>query len=98
LVFGEVEYVYKTSATTTTKLCVKAGYWMQDMHFKLKTNSKFLDCYRSMIDCLFDWTLYSGPDAKIFEKCKLGSDQTVTIYTSPTVTNTGGVYTYLVTE
>ena len=55
-----------------------------------------------MINCLSDWTVYTGPDAKLFEKCSLGSDQTITIWTHEPVlwgssdlnSNTGGVYKY----
>ena len=73
-----------------TMLCMDVFTETQEYTIRIENNMKFVECFKVLVDCLFDFGQFAvddsltttkpyGPFAKVLDDCYLGSSQTKTI-------------------
>jgi len=73
-VFGEVAFWPSGS------ICFNTGYEIEAILVTANTAMKFYDCYRAIINTLFDYTQYNTVDfLNFFDKCSYSDPETITI-------------------
>jgi len=71
-------------------LCLDISTSVDEYKFLIDMSVKFIECYKTLVDCFFDFGQSSksdsitsekpySPFAKLLDKCSMSSTQTVTI-------------------
>lgn len=77
-------HIYKTM------LCLDVKSEIQEYSVVIQNNIKFIECFKVLVDCLFDFGQFAvfdqlattkpyGPFSKVLDSCRLGSSQTKVI-------------------
>ena len=62
------------------KLCLMPGYQYGAITLYIKTALKQVECYKTYIEKLCDFTNWTGQSAKFFDNCDLSSKEDVTFW------------------
>jgi len=73
-------YLYQDGQTEGDKLCVNLFFNVEEMPVKLQQIVKFQDCYTLLIKCLYDWSQWTGTDAKFFDNCEQSSKEEIVMW------------------
>jgi len=71
-------------------LCLDIFSEIQEYTILILNNLKMVECYKTIVDCIFDWGQFASADTvdsekpnspftKLLDSCQLGSEQTKTI-------------------
>lgn len=73
-VFGEA-YVYDDGY-----VCVNSGYQLQDVLLTVETANTFMNCYKTIIQSLGDWSQWTKTTGPFFDECDQSESVDVTLY------------------
>jgi hypothetical protein len=73
--------VFETASGDEGGMCGSVGWKTEEIGFEVKTKMKFQDCYKYIIDDVFDWSdTWTGEDARWVDECKTSDDIDVDAY------------------
>ena len=61
-------------------MCFNLFFDVEEIPLKFQQILKFQDCYVTLIKCLYDWSQFTGEDAKFFDKCEQSSKEEITMF------------------
>merc|ERR1719174_1579565 len=64
-------------------MCFNLFFDIEEIEIDFQQILKFQDCYVTLIKCLYDWSQFTGPDAKIFDDCEQSSKEEITMFDTP---------------
>ena len=62
-------------------LCFNIYYKWDEIHFEMLMSQKLQECLKVLINCFYDYSQWTGEDAKYFEGCSQSSKEDVSVYT-----------------
>ena len=62
------------------KLCVNMFFNVEEMPVKFQQIIKLQDCYTLLVKCLYDWSQWTGKDAKFFDNCEQSSKEEIIMF------------------
>lgn len=70
-------YLYPTEGD---KLCVNLFFNVEEVPVKFQQIIKLQDCYTLLVKCLYDWSQWTGKDAKFFDNCEQSSKEEIIMF------------------
>ena len=70
-------YLYPTEGD---KVCINIFFDVEKIPIKFQQILKFQDCYITLIKCLYDWSNWTGEDAKLFDNCEQSSKEEIIMF------------------
>ena len=70
-------YLYPTRGDM---MCFNLYFDVEEIPIKVQQILKFQDCYVTLIKCLYDWSQWTGKDAKFFDACEQSSKEEVVMF------------------
>ena len=70
-------YLYPTQGNM---LCINLFLNIEEMLPKFQQILKFQECYTTLVKCLYDWSQFTGTDAKIFDSCEQSSKEEIVMF------------------
>lgn len=63
--------------------CVNLFFDVEEIEILFQQILKLQDCYVTLIKCLYDWSQWTGEDAKFFDSCEQSSKEEIIMYETP---------------
>lgn len=70
-------YLYPTRGDM---MCFNLYFDVEEIPIKVQQILKFQDCYVTLIKCLYDWSQWTGKDAKFFDACEQSSKEEIVMF------------------
>ena len=61
-------------------ICMNMFFNVEELPVKFQQIVKLQDCYTILIKCLYDWSQWTGKDAKIFDNCEQSSKEEIVMW------------------
>ena len=78
--FKVVQDFFGTYWHSSRRTCIGASSFIDDFLIQVEMNMKFMECYKDVIQCLWDWDNWGGKYAKWIDQCSQSSDEDIDIY------------------